>query len=397
MGRLFLMRYIERQLTKEIQSMMTYYPIVTVIGPRQSGKSTLVQMLYPDMPYVSLEDPDTRRLAMADPRNFLERFPEGGILDEIQRCPELLSYLQSLVDRRKQNGLFILTGSHQLALHEAITQSLAGRTAIIKLLPFSMQELKAFKTIALDDYLFQGMYPRLYEHDIPSPIFYRDYLQTYLERDVRLMINVKDLSIFQQFMHLCSGLVGQILNYDSLSNMLGVSSHTIKQWISVLEASFIIFRLQPYYENFGKRIIKSHKLYFYDVGLASFLADIHEPKQLQRDPLRGHLFENFIILEILKNHLNQGIEPSMYFYRDSNQNEIDLILKSGNKLIPIEIKSSKTYNHFFLKGLSYFKNLTQERCAQGYIIYTGEQEQSVDGFKLINYLNISEITTKIIL
>lgn len=383
-----------RELAAELQSMMGYYPIVTVIGPRQSGKTTLVRSLYPLLPYVSLENPDDRRLAEMDPRSFLERFPEGAIIDEVQRHPELLSYLQGIVDERNQPGLFILTGSHQLALHEAISQSLAGRTAILKLLPLSMHELSQNQqTYSLDDYLFQGMYPRIYQNHIPPTKFYRDYMQTYLERDVRQMIQIKDLSLFQQFLHLCAGYVGQLLNHDALSNAIGVSASTIKHWLSILEASFIIFRLPPYYENFGKRIIKSHKLYFYDVGLASYLMDFRDKKELAHSHMRGSLVENLVILEMLKNHLNLGIEPSMYFYRDNNQREVDLILKSGTELLPIEIKSSKTFTASFLSGLTYFKQLVGDRCKTGYLVYAGEQTQKIGDFQLINYKKLQSLNT----
>lgn len=383
----------KRQLTAELVEMMDYYPIVTIIGPRQSGKSTLVRTLYPKFPYVSLENPDDRRLAAADPRAFLERFPDGAIIDEVQRYPEILSYLQGSVDERKQNGLFILTGSHQLALHEAITQSLAGRTAILKLLPLSMSELaQKHTTYTLDEYLFNGSYPRLYQSHIPPVKFYRDYTQTYLERDVRQMVQVKDLSLFQQFLHLCAGYIGQLINHDTLSSALGVSASTIKHWLLILEASFIIFQLVPYYENFGKRIIKSRKLYFYDVGLACYLLDLTASKQIQYSPHRGNLVENFVILEILKNHLNKGLEPSMYFYRDSNKNEVDLILKSGQLLLPIEIKSSKTYTSSFIKGLTYFKNLVQQRCETGYLIYAGSQEQRLGIFHLINFAHVERVS-----
>ena len=382
----------ERKLATELQEMMKYYPIVTIIGPRQSGKTTLVRSLYPKLPYVSLENPDELRLAKADTRAFLDRFPDGAIFDEIQRFPELLSYLQGIVDERNQNGLFLLTGSHQLALHEAISQSLAGRIAILKLLPLTMQELSQNQQLyTVDDYLFQGMYPRIYQHQIPATKFYRDYMLTYLERDVRQMIQVKDLSLFQQFLHLCAGYIGQLINFDSLGNALGVSSTTIRHWLSILEASYIIFRLSPYYENFGKRIIKSNKLYFYDTGLASYLMDFRDKKELAYSPMRGRLFENFVILEIFKSKLNLGIEPSMYFYRDNNQREIDLIIKTGQNLLPIEIKSSQTFTPTFLKGLSYFKNLVQERCTTGYIIYTGEQTQKIDNFQLINYKQLDLI------
>ena len=381
-----------RQLATELQEMMQYYPIVTILGPRQSGKTTLVKLLYPNLPYVSLENPDDRQLAALDPRAFLARFPDGAIIDEVQRYPALLSYLQGIVDDHNQTGLFILTGSHQLALHEAITQSLAGRTAILKLLPLSMNELSQNNEIyTLDDYLFQGMYPRVYQRDIPPAKFYRDYMLTYLERDVRQMVQIKDLNLFQQFLQLCAGYVGQLINNDALSNALGVSASTIKQWLSILEASFIVFRLPPFYENLGKRLIKSHKLYFYDVGLATYLMGFRDKKELLYSPMRGHLVENFVILDLLKNNLNRGIEPNFSFYRDNNQNEIDLILKSGTHLIPVEIKSSQTFTPSFLKGLTYFKNLVGDRCEMGYLVYAGAQTQRIGAFEITNFRNCEKI------
>lgn len=382
----------QRQLTAEVQEMMGYYPIVTIIGPRQSGKTTLVRALYPNLPYVSLEDPDQRRLVSEDPRAFLTTYDQGAIIDEVQRYPEILSYLQRIVDEKKQNGLFILTGSHQLALQGAITQSLAGRTAILKLLPLSMYELNQDQiTYDLDDYLYNGMYPRLYQNQIPPTKFYRDYVQTYVERDVRQLIQLKDLSLFQKFIHLCAGYIGQLINHDSLSNALGVSSTTVKNWLSILETSFITFRLAPYYENFGKRIIKSHKLYFYDVGLATYLLNYRTKNDLNFSPMRGALVENFIILELLKNHFNQGIEPNMYFYRDNQQKEIDLILKSGDQLLPIEIKSAQTFTPSFLTNLKYFQQLSGERCKTGYLIYNGSQTQQLGTIQLMNYKQLSDI------
>jgi predicted AAA+ superfamily ATPase len=379
-----------RELSTEVYNMAQSYPVVTVIGPRQSGKTTLIKNIFPDKPYVSLEDIDERGFAEADPRAFLNRFPEGAILEEIQRLPQLLSYIQGIVDSTDKKGLFILTGSHQLALHASISQSLAGRTAVLKLLPFNIDELATANIqFSLNEYIFQGMYPRIYKDNIDPTKFYRDYVQTYVERDVRQMINIKDLALFQQFLKLCAGRVGQVLNSHNLSNELGVSYHTVLSWLSILEASFIIFRLQPYFENFGKRVIKSPKLYFTDTGLASYLLDIHSVTQMARDPLRGSLAENFIVAEFIKNRLNKGIEPSFDYYRDSNQNEVDLIYKTGQELIPIEIKASQTFNAQFLKSLNYFKKLVGDRCQRGLLIYAGEQEQKVTHFKVCNFLHLS--------
>lgn len=387
------MENISRELAKELTEMAACYPVVTVIGPRQSGKTTLVRRLFPNKPYVSFEDMDERELAASDPKGFLARYPEGAIFDEIQRLPALLSYIQGIVDKQQIKGMFILTGSHQLQLHESVSQSLAGRTAILKLLPFTINELKKGNRVlfSLDEYIFKGMYPRIFKENISPSKFYRDYVQTYIERDVRQMVNIKDLQVFQHFLKLCAGRIGQIFNSHSLSNELGVTHNTVRNWLSVLEASFLVFRLQPYYENFGKRIIKSPKLYFTDTGLASYLLDIREISQIERDPLRGSLVENLVILECFKNQLNKGIEPSLFYYRDSNNNEIDLLFKSGSKLIPIEIKSAKTFNSEFLKNLKYFENISASRFSRGYLIYSGEQEQNIGNIQLLNYTNIHKI------
>lgn len=373
------MGFVERDIVKEVLDMAEAYPIVTVLGPRQSGKTTLVREVFKKKPYASLEDPDTRKFAEEDPRGFLDNYPDGAILDEIQRLPTLLSYLQGIVDNNpSKKGLFILTGSHQKELHQSVSQSLAGRTALLTLLPFCLSELpKKFLNKEINDYLYQGMYPRVYQDNLDPTKFYRNYLQTYVERDVRQLINVKDLSVFQHFIKLCASRVGQLFNANNISNELGVSSNTVNHWLSILEASFLIYRLQPYFENFGKRIIKSPKLYFTDVGLATYCLDIHTPEQLARDPLRGQLIENFVILEIIKHRMNQGLEPSCYFYRDSNQHEIDLILKLGHELIPIEIKGSKTFHPDFLKGLTYFQEIVKERAPHGFLIYSGTHEQKV--------------------
>ncbi|MBI5447996.1 MAG: ATP-binding protein [Gammaproteobacteria bacterium] len=383
---------IPRIIAQEALNLAKQYPIVTFIGPRQSGKTTLCRAIFPEKPYVNLEAPDIAQFAKEDPRGFLHQYPEGAMLDEIQKTPELLSYLQVIVDENPKKGAFILTGSHQLSLHAAITQSLAGRTALLTLLPLSMQELKqANITQSLDSLLFAGGYPRIY-HDHLEPLkAHRNYLQTYLERDVRQLINLKDLHLFQQFIKLCAGRIGQILQYQSLSNELGVSAQTIKHWLSILEASFIIFQLQPYYENLGKRIIKSPKLYFTDVGLASYLLDIQTPSQTQHGPFRGALVENLCILEMLKCRFNAGLDPQLYYYRDNHQHEVDVIYKSGNDLTPIEIKSSQTFHANFISGLSYFKKIAPDRCKQGYLIYTGEHQQKINTWTVLNYQHIDTI------
>lgn len=377
-----------RAITKELKSLAHQYPVITLTGPRQSGKTTLVKHAFPNMPYANLEALDTQNLAKNDPRAFLKQYPQGAIFDEIQRVPELLSYIQVIVDEEEKKGLFILTGSHQLELLQAITQSLAGRTALLTLLPMSLEELrKAGIDLSLDEYLLMGGYPRLFKDQLDPTKAYRNYFQTYIERDLRQLIQVKDLAQFQRFVRLCAGRIGQLLNLEGLGNDVGVSSHTVREWISILEASFILIRLQPYFENFGKRIIKSPKLYFTDVGLASYLLGIGNIEQMSRDPLRGNLFENLVILELIKERINRGLDPQLYFFRDAHGHEVDAIFQSGRELIPIEIKAGQTYNKDFFKNLIFFQNLAKERCPKGFLIYAGSQEQHIGPFQLLNILH----------
>lgn len=385
------MTFLTRNINLELLAMAADYPVVTVIGPRQAGKTTLVKQLFPDKLYISMENPDDRAFAKLDPRAFFANYPDGVIIDEIQRLPELLSYLQGIVDSDPRKGRFILTGSHQLELHQTITQSLAGRTALLQLLPLCLTELPIeLQHKNLDYYLYHGMYPRIYTDSLNPTRYYRNYLQTYVERDVRQMIHLKDLATFQKFIKLCAARIGQLFNANKLSNEVGVSATTIAHWISILEASFIIFRLQPYFENFGKRMIKSPKLYFTDVGLATYCLDIHKESQLARDPLRGQLVENFVITEYIKYQANQGLDANAYFYRDSNDHEVDLLLKYGHQLIPIEIKSSQTFHPDFIKGLSYFKSIAEDRCTKGLLVYAGTQQQYIHGFRVIHFATMQQ-------
>lgn len=378
-----------RTIMKEITLLAKEFRIISVLGPRQAGKTTLCKMAFPNHKYISLEDPDIRNYASEDPRGFLSEHRQYVIFDEVQRVPQLLSYIQTIVDEDNLKAQFILTGSHQLELGAAISQSLAGRTARLTLLPLSMSELG--KTAEeLNTCLLDGFMPGKHIDNINTARFYRSYFQTYVERDVRLLINLKDSAKFEKFIRLCAGRVGQLLNLNSLSNDVGVSANTINEWISVLEASFIIYRLQPYFENIGKRLVKSPKLYFIDTGLAAWLMGIETSTQMQRDPLRGNLFENLIIMDALKSKLNQGKDPRLFFYRDSHGNEVDLVIQQGNQLTPIEIKSSQTWHSSFLKGIQYFKKVLGDRAEKGIVIYGGDSERSNDEYTLQSYKTINK-------
>ena len=382
-----------RALSQTVSKLSTQYPVLTIMGPRQSGKTTLVRTVFPKKAYVNLELPDIRLAAQSDPRYFLSQFPDGVILDEIQRIPELLSYIQVEVDNHRTMGQYILTGSYQLMLHQAISQSLAGRTTLLTLLPLSLSELAYASNIQdVDMLLHQGFYPRIYMDGVEPVHMYRDYVQTYIEKDVREIQHIKDLSMFQKFMHLCAGRIGQVLNKGSLSTDLGISDHSVESWLSLLEASYVIVRLRPYFENFGKRVIKSPKLYFTDVGLATYLLGIEDPKQLARDPMRGFLFENMVILELMKTRLNQGRDPNLYYYRDHHQNEVDVIYKTGNTLIPIEIKVSQTFNSQFLKNVYHYqKTAGSDRVPHGYVVYSGEYEQKIHDFEVLRFTHTDRI------
>jgi predicted AAA+ superfamily ATPase len=367
---------IQRTLASKIISYATQYPIVTITGPRQSGKTTLAQHLFPEHPYVSLEDLDTRRGIIEDPRGFLEDHPQGAVIDEAQYAPELFSYLQTEVDRNDAPGRFILTGSQQFEMLERISQSLAGRAAIAKLLPLSLEELKAHQPIeSINQTIYTGFYPRIFDkHQNPTDAL-SFYTTTYLERDVRKVINVTDLGRFELFLKICAGRAGQLLNLNAIGNETGVSHNTIKSWISVLEASYIIFLLRPWHANLGKRLVKTPKLYFVDTGLACFLNSIHEVDHLSTHPLRGALFENLVVADALKQRLHAGKPNNLYFYRDSKANEVDLIAEYGHQIDAIEIKSARTIGSDFAKGL---KHLQKQKVSlrKQTIVYGGATEQT---------------------
>ncbi len=383
---------VTRDITGELLQAAAEYPVVTVLGPRQSGKTTLARMTFPEKPYFSLEDPDLRFAAEADPRGFLDQMQEGGILDEVQRLPVLLSYLQGRVDREGRHGRFILTGSHQPQLHEAISQSLAGRTAMLSLWPFSLHELQQYGVPSTaSDLIVRGFFPRLHEERLEPRRFYNGYLQTYVERDVRALTQVRDLSQFQQFLILLAGRVGQVVNLASLSNDLGVSSTTLRKWLSVLKASYIVFELPPFFENLRKRVIRSPKVFFTDVGLAAFLLGIHTAEQAARDPLRGPLYENLVVAEAIKSALNKGLRPEVSFFRDSYGTEVDLLIREAGMLTPVEIKSAATFTREFTKGLERFRSSGPERVSPGLVLYNGEQQFSVHGVRVLNPLAVEDL------
>jgi predicted AAA+ superfamily ATPase len=365
------------------------YPVLTITGPRQSGKTTLARHLFKDLPYFSFENPDIRSLVINDPRKFLSQLPKGAILDEIQNVPDIISYLQEIADERKDKVLFVITGSNHFAVMQKVTQSLAGRTGILKLIPFSLMEAGIDELFPTNELLVKGFYPAVYKSKLSAPKIYRNYYETYLQKDVRQLIQIKDLNLFDKFIRICAGRTGSLLNTANIANETGLSIPTIKSWLSVLQASYIIMLLPPFYENIKKRMIKSPKLYFYDVGLASYLLGIEDKDQMSRDPLRGALFENMVVMEIVKHRYNSGLDHQLSFFRDSHHNEVDIVFRKGRNLIPLEIKSSQTYNSDFMKGLDYFKSLFPGRIESDYLIFDGLFEQS--GLRsILNYKTFSK-------
>lgn len=377
-------KYISREITSAIIEAARYFSVITVTGPRQSGKSTLLRHIYPDVPYISLENPDTRLIAKSDPKSLLLAYKDGVIIDEVQNVPELLSYLQEIVDLEPSRRYY-LTGSSQFALLKKVTQSLAGRSAVFELLPLSLKEITdELKGDSIDELIYKGFYPAIWSDSNTPPLLYPNYTKTYLERDVRTLLGVKDLDAFQRFIRLCAARIGSVFNASELSNEIGVSSNTVNSWLSVLQASYLIYLLPPFFTNTRKRLTKSPKLYFTDCGLASYLLDIDSPQIVNRDKMRGHLFENMVITNMMKSRLNQGKSPQLYFYRDSNGNEIDLMVKTGSTYRCIEIKSSATFHPSFLHGLKSFETAFPELTGEKSVIYTGESMPSVNGVKIEN-------------
>lgn len=372
---------ISRYAYSKAQDLLKSFPVLTITGPRQSGKTTLARSLFKDNPYYNLEEPDVRRYAIEDPRGFLNQNKDGVIIDEIQRAPELSSYIQGFVDDKNCNGLFILTGSEQFAITHTISQSLAGRSASVKLMPFDLMELSSagLQSGSAQEQIFKGFYPRLYNGASPQIVqFYASYYENYVERDIRNLSNIENLHLFDKFVHLLAARVGQLFNASSLGNDVGVSQPTIEKWLSLLEAGFIIFRLQPFHANIGKRLIKTPKIYFYDTGLLCNLLGITESDAVFNHSLKGSLFENLIIADYLKRRYHSLLPPNIYFFRDRTGHEVDLIIEKDERVTPIEIKSAETYSSDFSKGLSFFQSIMGNKANKGHVLYAGTQAFSGD-------------------
>jgi len=374
---------IKRCLSRKLLNWAEQYPVVTITGPRQSGKTTLARALFPGHAYISLEELDNRRFAAEDPRGFLEEYKAGAVIDEVQNAPDLMSYLQGEVDRDARPGRFILTGSRQFEMMERISQSLAGRTAVARLMPLAFAETPGLGVGAsAETFIFKGFYPRIYDRNLDPSEAMSFYVSTYLERDVRQMIQVSDLSAFGAFLQLCAGRCGQLLNLSALSNELGLTHPTIRRWISILEASHIVKLLRPWHANIGKRLVKTPKLYFLDTGLACHLLGLERAEQLKTHPLRGALFENLIVAEALKQRFNAGRPDNLYFYRDHQGNEVDLMLEYADGYDCFEIKSARTIQSGFFSGLNAFKQDTG-RARQCHLVYGGLETRSEKNTRIL--------------
>ena len=376
-----------RLLASHIKNAFSQYPVVTLTGPRQSGKTTLARTEFKQFDYVSLEDPDLRAIALEDPRGFLSRYPGSLILDEIQRCPNLTSYLQNQVDTPGNRRQFLLTGSHNLSLLESVSQTLAGRTRFFELLPLSLQEFKNAKKLPdLTTLLLQGGYPRIYDRGLNAHEWLRDYFRLYVERDLRSLLNVQELDKFETFVALLAGRVGQLVNFNSLATEAGVTQPTTKAWLAALKNTYVCFTLKPHLKNFNKRIVKTPKVYFYDTGLLCYLLKINSPDILDIHPLRGQVFENFVISETMKNVLNSAGDPQLYFWRDQKGHEVDLVEDKSHYLFPIEIKLSSTFNRAFTKNLDYLNKL--QNYDKGKVIYTGDESFHYKNYDIVNWKHI---------
>jgi len=375
---------IKREIENKLRLLSGKFPVVAVVGPRQSGKTTLVKATFPEKEYVNLEEPDTRIFAQTDPRSFLSNRKNGLVIDEAQRAPELFSYIQTIVDEKKTLNSFVLTGSHNFLMQEKISQTLAGRVAILTLLPFSLNEVRSKNNEnAFTKFLFKGFYPPLYDREVEPGDWYPNYTRTYIERDVRLIKNIPDLNSFTLFVKLCAGRIGQLINLSALAVESGISVNTAKSWLSVLEASYIIYRLEPHYQNFNKRLVKMPKLYFYDTGLACSLLGLENEKQVTTHFLLGALFENLIISDLYKYKMNRALNFNFYFWRDKLGREVDCLIDSGDKKSVLEIKAGRTINEDFFKGLNFYKELSREAKIFSYLIYGGDKVEDRAAAKVL--------------
>jgi predicted AAA+ superfamily ATPase len=389
---------IPRQAAATLMRLAGGYPLVAITGPRQSGKTTLAREVFGDKPYVSLEDLDERAYAESDPRGFLARFPDGAVLDEVQRCPALFSFLQTRVDEDQRRGLFVLTGSQQFGLLSSISQTLAGRVAVVALLPFSLGELQAVERApaTLEALLFQGLYPPIYDRDLEAAIWYKNYVSSYVERDVRQMVNVRDLSTFQRFVRMCAARTAQLLNLAGLAIDCGISHNTAASWLSVLEASFIIHRLEPYHVNFGKRLVKTPKLYFYDSGLAAWLLGIQNAGQLAIHPQRGPLFETWVVAELLKARYGRALGSNLFFWRDRSGREVDILIEQGATLVPVEIKSGQTVQPDFFQGIEDWRRISGQTNNEAWLVFGGDREQQRGRLHVLPWRHIGDLAATVV-
>ncbi len=379
----------KRKAEKIIKSLSRLYPIVAITGPRQSGKTTLVKAIFRKKKYISLEDLDQRAFAKQDPKAFLNQDKNGLVIDEAQNFPALFSYMQGVVDKNQKPGHFIITGSQQFGLLSGITQSLAGRVGLVELLPFSLSEISPLLK-NLNSTLYKGLYPPLYDKNFPPHIWYEDYVKTYIERDVRKLINIKDLSLFQKFVSLCAGRAGQLINYSELSNVAGIDTKTVQSWISVLSASYIIFLLKPHHKNFSKKLVKTPKLYFYDPGLLCYLLHLRV-KDLSLSPYKGAIFESLIISEFFKHNKNYRKGMDFYFWRDNKGMEVDLLFQKNSKLFPVEIKSSQTIHNDFFRNLKKYQKYSGSEHGQSFLVYGGEEAQKRSSGRVIPWKKLNKL------
>lgn len=380
--------YLNRTMEGIIREAAKYFSVISVTGPRQSGKSTLLKYLFPNVPKYSLKDVNVREFAEHDPVAFLHQHPSGMFIDEVQKVPQLLEYIQGIVDDNP-DCQFLLTGSSNFELLHSLSESLPGRAGVYELLPMTYHESEStMGEMSLNEFLYSGLYPAICAKKNKARLFYPSYVKTYLERDVRDLLKIKDQMQFMKFMKLCAARVGSVFNASEIAGQLGVDGKTVTSWLSVLQASYLVTLLPPYYENISKRLVKSPKLYFNDPGLACFLLDIESPRQLERDKMRGAIFENYVVMEVIKHRYNRGLLDGVYFYRDSNQNEVDILLKEEGEITAIEVKSSMTYHSSFEDSISKLAEWIKTPISNKLIVYTGDFENTTANIKVLNYRHL---------